>query len=76
MTISTPVSPRARRLWRNSVQKTLSSEIPNGEPEDLSVSLLGHRMATTTARETTRLFTRPLGVGGVQEDGGVGGVTE
>ena len=33
-------------------------------------------MATTTARETTRLFTRPLGIGGVQEDIGVGGVGE
>jgi hypothetical protein len=33
-------------------------------------------MATTTARETTRLFTRPLGVGGVQEDIGIAGVAE
>jgi len=33
-------------------------------------------MATTTARETIRLFTRPLGGGGVQEDIGIGGVAE
>ncbi len=60
MTKRTPWSPRLRRERRNSLQKASSSLSPTAHPSTSWSPFMLTPVATTTARDTTWPFTRPL----------------
>jgi hypothetical protein len=70
----TPVGPLALRDRRNAVQKAPSSLSPTSQ--HFATTSVVTPVAITTARDTTRLATRALDIGGVQEHIREAGVAE